>query len=186
MRDPRRRRLTLRTTHRSLMLLGGRRRALPLSGSVHSMTIVNPGTSRQRRLVYQCNPTGTRVAAVCRNVGGVLPRTSIICGGKYSVVSPRFPRDRILRFPGTTRRTRVVRRTVRTTGKTRIAMVMLKKGRLAMERSESHASLSLPNERGRLLGGVYRLNGPIMLMVVSKHTSSVGFTTARIPTVVRT
>lgn len=174
MRGTTRRRMSVGTTLRSVILLGGRGRVLPLSGDLGGVTIVNPGTRRIGRLAYECNPTRTPVGAMCRKVGRCLPGTRIDCTGKYGVVSGCFPRDRLCGIPLSARRRTVVGRTMRLTGISSVTVLMLNKGRGAIQRRFSHADLSLYKHRRRLLRTMCTAKGPMILMVMSKETTAVG------------
>lgn len=55
-----------------------------------------------------------------------------------------------------------------------MTMIMLKKNVHAYKRGGSHADLSLPNRRRRLLRTVMTAKGPIMLMLVGNHPLDVG------------
>lgn len=81
--------MTLRTSGRSLILLGGRSTILPLSmGGVSGVTMYNPGTSRRTCTLARCNPLTMRIAAILRNVqGGMGPKASILFAGNYSLMS---------------------------------------------------------------------------------------------------
>lgn len=87
--DGTRRRITLRTSHRKLILLGGTGGLLPLSGSrVGHVTMYNPGTSRTSFTLARCNPMTMRMAAMLRNVGRRIGRNAgMACAGKYSLMS---------------------------------------------------------------------------------------------------
>lgn len=63
---------------------------------------------------------------------------------------------------------------MRGTHRTSITIMMLNNKRHAYNRGGSHADLSLPNQRLRLLRTVRTANGPIMLVLVGKHPLSVG------------
>lgn len=89
IRGGRGRRITLRTSHRSVMLLGGRGGILPLSPSgVQGVTIYNPGTSRRSCTLARCKPLTMRIASILGNVRrGVGSGTSMLCAGNYSLMS---------------------------------------------------------------------------------------------------
>lgn len=80
-----------RVRHRSLILLGGSKRLLPLGGGrVGGMLIAKPLTSRSGFVVDHCNPGNLPAVAMLRNVGSCLGKSiRIICSGKYGVVSGR-------------------------------------------------------------------------------------------------
>lgn len=89
MRGRRGRVMTLRTSHRSVMLLGGSGGTLPLSmTSVEGVTIYNPGTSRATCTLARCKPLTISIAAILDNVHrGMSKGTRILCAGNYRLMS---------------------------------------------------------------------------------------------------
>lgn len=193
----RRAKLTHRMTHRSVILLGGGSGLLPLGGSVHALTIVNPGTSGICGVLKSCATPRTSkamIAILSKVQRGISGRAHILCTGKYTIHSSSHAK-----FGST----------VRATHGTSTMMVIVKKsdtqsfssrcrranttgiavGRVDSVRDNrncSQTALRLVKERLRLLRRVSELNGPIMLMLVGKHPLLVRKTVRRTRTVIST
>lgn len=87
--DVRGRTITLRTSHRSIILLGGASYLLPLSGrAVGAVDIYKPGTSSTDCTLARCKPLTMRMAAILRNVrSGMKGATRVLCAGNYRLIS---------------------------------------------------------------------------------------------------